>query len=173
MEHVLDIEPAWFAVIASGAMTALVRRDLREYHVGDTLIVREWDHTQTGRACVALVTHVLRHQDAPHLLPSGVTVVSFHLLETIGGPVPRITAPEEAGTVLGALHEVRDAVVQQTARMETWGRIVEGILRDQTGALKHVAHHVARLDPGGGPRTGGDEAEPRGTPLGPWWKRLW
>jgi len=173
MEHVLKIAPVWFAAVVTGAKTAEVRRDDRGYEVGDTLILHEWDGTgETGRTCRVLVTHVLRSDDVPHLLPPGVAVLSVQRLDEAGASVPRDPVAGETDAVLAALHEVRDAVVQQTARMETWGRIVEGILRDQTGALRHVAHHVARLDPGG-PRVGGDEAEPRGTPLGPWWKRIW
>jgi len=173
-EHHLKIAPPWFAAVASGAKTAEVRRDDRGYAVGDTLILREWDGSgETGRTCRVLVTHVLRSDDVPHLLPPGVAVLSVQRLDEAEAPVPRGPVVGETGAVLAALHEVRDAVVQQTARLETWGRIVEGILRDQTGTLKQVAHDVARLDAGGGPRVGGDDAEPRGTPLGPWWKRLW
>jgi|GEM_PF-1906342 len=173
MAHELKMPPHWFQAVVVGTQRATVLRDDPRYHVGDTLLLREWDGTYTGRRCTAIVTHVVRHEEVPDLLSPGVAVLSFQRLDDVGTPVPRDPVAGETGAVLAALHEVRDAVVQQTARLETWGRIVEGILRDQTGALKHVAHHVARLDPGGGPRTGGDEAGPRGTPLGPWWKRLW
>jgi len=174
MEHVLKIAPPWFAAVVAGAKTAEVRRDDRGYDVGDTLILREWDGSgETGRTCRVLVTHVLRSDDVPHLLPPGVAVLSVQRLDEAGAPVPRDPVAGETGAVLAALHEIRDAVVQHTTRLELWGHLAQGILRDQTRTLDQLAHDIARLDAGGGPRVGRDAAEARGTPLGPWWKRLW
>jgi len=78
VEHFLKIALPWFAAVASGAKTVELRRDDRGYSVGDTLVLCEWDGSgETGRVCPVVVTHVLRPDDVPDLLPPGVVALSI------------------------------------------------------------------------------------------------
>jgi hypothetical protein len=160
MEHELKIAPPWFAAVASGAKTAEVRRDDRGYDVGDTLILHEWDGSgETGRTCRVLVTHVLRHEDVPHLLPPGVVVLSVQRLDDAGAPAPSGPTPAET-EIARALQEIRDRLVWQTAWMERW---LEH-MRDQAKVEQDLAEHVARFISDG-------HHGASGTKPGPWWKR--
>jgi hypothetical protein len=96
-EHHLKIAPPWFEAVVSGAKTLELRRENgRRFEPGDVLVLREWDTVYndsdnalawyrasyyTGRTCRVLVTHVLRHEDVPDLLPPGVAALSIRLLE--------------------------------------------------------------------------------------------
>jgi len=91
-EYYLKIAPPWFEAVASGHRTVELRReDTRRFAAGDVLILAEWtvDRLErargevlargafTGRTCRVVVTHVLRHDDVPDLLPPGVAALSI------------------------------------------------------------------------------------------------
>lgn len=60
--HRLKTWPEFFAAVLSGAKTAEIRKADRDYQVGDTLILAEWDNDAqeyTGREVVKLITHRL------------------------------------------------------------------------------------------------------------------
>jgi hypothetical protein len=103
-EHHLKIAPPWFEAVASGHKTVELRReDGRRFEPGDVLVLREyqaphlvtvpprppefptedlaWVAGYTGRTCRVHVTHVLRHDDVPDLLPPGVAALSIRLLQ--------------------------------------------------------------------------------------------
>jgi Domain of unknown function (DUF3850) len=61
-KHELKCWPEFFAPVFSGAKTAELRYNDRDYQVGDVLVLREWEpkaDAYTGRECKRLVTHVL------------------------------------------------------------------------------------------------------------------
>ena len=59
--HDLKILPEYYTAVNKGVKTYELRFDDRNYAVGDTLILREWENGQyTGRQLTATVTHVLK-----------------------------------------------------------------------------------------------------------------
>lgn len=73
--HELKIDDRWFPAVAAGMKTVELRReDDRTFGVGDVLDLRE---RETGRVVRVVVTHILRHADAPDLLPPGVAALSI------------------------------------------------------------------------------------------------
>jgi hypothetical protein len=60
--HVLKVGPPYFAAVDEGRKTFEIRRDDRDYRVGDLLLLSEyladWDE-YTGRTCERRVTYVL------------------------------------------------------------------------------------------------------------------
>jgi ASC-1-like (ASCH) protein len=93
--HDLKLDARWFDAVASGHKTVELRReDTRQFAVGDVLLLREWETVYpdsdsalawysasryTGRTCRVRVTHILRHDDVPDLLPPGVAALSIRL----------------------------------------------------------------------------------------------
>jgi hypothetical protein len=66
-EHELKTWPAYFADLRSGKKTFELRKNDRDYQVGDRLILREYDPHKdryTGKKLVRRVTHVLRYAPA-------------------------------------------------------------------------------------------------------------
>lgn len=65
--HDLKTWPEFFEAITSGAKTFELRRDDRNYAVGDLLVLREWNQESgdyTGRTFGVGVTYVLRGPEA-------------------------------------------------------------------------------------------------------------
>ncbi|HQR18034.1 MAG TPA: ASCH/PUA domain-containing protein [Gemmatimonadales bacterium] len=69
MTHDLKTWPVYFAAILDGSKTFEARKDDRNYAVGDTLRLREWDPPAlahgwtgeyTGREVIKRVTYILR-----------------------------------------------------------------------------------------------------------------
>lgn len=61
--HELKTWPAFFQAVVSGRKLFEVRKDDRDYKVGDALHLREWDEAAqlyTGRSHRVLVTYILR-----------------------------------------------------------------------------------------------------------------
>lgn len=79
MKHELKILPCYFQDVWDGKKTFELRRDDRDFQVGDLLILREWDNmTQmyTGSALVVEVTYILRN--APQYgLENGYCIMSI------------------------------------------------------------------------------------------------
>lgn len=60
MTHDLKILPEYFEAVSSGRKKFEIRRNDRNYGVGDTLILREWDgENYTGEGVIRKVTYVL------------------------------------------------------------------------------------------------------------------
>lgn len=66
--HELKTWPSFFAALLDGSKTFEVRRNDRDFAVGDVLVLREWDPTPslyeprgtTGKSTTRVVTYVLR-----------------------------------------------------------------------------------------------------------------
>jgi hypothetical protein len=61
--HELKTWPEHFAPVLCGEKKAELRKDDRNFQVGDELILREYEptkHAYTGRAVIAKITHILR-----------------------------------------------------------------------------------------------------------------
>lgn len=59
--HDLKILTQHFVDVKSGRKKAELRKDDRDFAVGDMLILREWENGQyTGRRLTATITHILK-----------------------------------------------------------------------------------------------------------------
>lgn len=61
--HNLKTWPLYYSRVIHGFKTVELRKDDREFKVGDTLILEEWDpqmEMYTGRSCERLVTDILK-----------------------------------------------------------------------------------------------------------------
>lgn len=70
--HELKCHPHFFAAIAAGKKTFEIRRNDRDYRIGDMLNLREYDPTfgMTGRRLSGLeVVYIMQAEDFPAILP--------------------------------------------------------------------------------------------------------
>jgi hypothetical protein len=58
--HNLKIRPEYYVSVVDGSKSFEVRKNDRDFHVGDFLILAEYVNGYTGRAVKALVTYLLR-----------------------------------------------------------------------------------------------------------------
>lgn len=75
MVHELKILPEYFQEIIYGRKTFEVRYNDRNFKVGDTLLLREWqDGAYTGKAIERKVTYIL---DDPKYIKRGFVVMAI------------------------------------------------------------------------------------------------
>lgn len=87
--HELRTWPEHFAAVAAGTKRFEVRRDDRDFAVGDTLRLAEWDPveaTYTGRTVTTEVTYVLRDADVLGVQPGFVVLSIVTLSADLGEP---------------------------------------------------------------------------------------
>lgn len=120
--HDLKVWPENFDALVSGSKPYEVRRDDRDFQVGDSLLLREWrpldglaalfDDGYTGRVVKATITHLTRGPiqfgDGPVLLASGVVVLGISVEEVLElvapNPAKSLSCPNWpgcSGTVVG------------------------------------------------------------------------
>ena len=59
MTHVLKIEPEYFNAVISGNKTFEIRKNDRDFCVGDTLVFKEWDGFKfTGRTTIRTISYI-------------------------------------------------------------------------------------------------------------------
>jgi len=78
--HTLKTWPPYFQDIWEGRKTAEVRKNDRDFAVGDVLILNEWnpeENEYTGSCLRVLVTHMLRSTDGDFGLKRGYVMLSF------------------------------------------------------------------------------------------------
>ncbi|TBM18746.1 DUF3850 domain-containing protein [Hafnia alvei] len=57
--HLLKIKPDFFSAVVSGKKTAELRKNDRDFHEGQILILREWIRGKyTGMTVTVLITHI-------------------------------------------------------------------------------------------------------------------
>ncbi|MDK1020213.1 MAG: ASCH/PUA domain-containing protein [Candidatus Hydrogenedentes bacterium] len=81
MLHDLKIWPEHYDVVVDGRKRFELRRDDRDFQVGDTLMLREWcleTETYTGRSVLVRVAFVLREAE-PFGLMEGFCAISIEL----------------------------------------------------------------------------------------------
>ena len=77
MTHELKITPIHFNYLILGAKTFEVRKNDRNYQVGDKLLLKEWNFTHyTGREVEVEVTHILND---PDYCKKGFVIMSIKL----------------------------------------------------------------------------------------------
>ena len=77
MEHELKILPQYFMEVAQGKKPFELRRDDRDYKVGDTLKLKEWNGKEfTGSYATRLITYILK--DCPKYgLKKGFVIIGM------------------------------------------------------------------------------------------------
>jgi hypothetical protein len=87
--HELKCWPIYFEPLASGEKQFELRKNDRDFHVGDQLIIREYDPSlvsgYTGRLIFRIITYILNYRDFPEGLRMDYAILG---LENV--PVPEI-----------------------------------------------------------------------------------
>lgn len=83
--HGLKIWPEYFHAVVAGGKRFEVRRNDREFRVGDTLVLREWhplEQKYTGHSCACTITYIL--PGGQHGIADGFAVLGFKFAKTHG-----------------------------------------------------------------------------------------
>lgn len=80
--HELKIYPKYFEAILDGKKTFEIRKDDRDFHVGDNVVLKEWDNIKySGREIHTIIKYML--DDAFIGLAEGYVAFSFGILKII------------------------------------------------------------------------------------------
>lgn len=60
IEHELKILPQYYDEVKSQRKTFEIRKDDRDYQVGDTIILKEYNGDYTGNKCKRKITYIMR-----------------------------------------------------------------------------------------------------------------
>ena len=78
MTHELKILPEYFDLVTSREKTFEIRKNDRDYHVGDTLILKEWDGEKyTGRLVILYVNYII--YGGQHGLKDGYCIMDLKI----------------------------------------------------------------------------------------------
>lgn len=79
MDHRLKTQRKFFNDVCDGKKTFEVRKDDRNFQVGDKLILEEWDNGQYQYAvCTVEVTYILgREEDEKMYVPDGYVILGI------------------------------------------------------------------------------------------------
>lgn len=90
--HILKLNYKYFDAVNNGIKTFEVRKNDRDFKLGDTLKLYEVDDEGNFiesyhkiRMIVVAVTYILTHDDFPSGVPEGYVVMSIRLMENIKG----------------------------------------------------------------------------------------
>lgn len=88
--HNLKLLPEYFDAVVNGIKTFEIRKNDRDYKVGDTLHLYEFDPEVNGyflfsrlpetRTCDVAVTYILTHEDFPDGIPEDYCVMGIRRL---------------------------------------------------------------------------------------------
>jgi hypothetical protein len=88
--HHLKSWPRFFRAIVAGERTHELRRNDRDFRVGDSLLLHEWDHDTeqyTGASCVAIVSSITTQEVPCAVSDEGLgpdfAILSIHVLSTV------------------------------------------------------------------------------------------
>lgn len=82
MIHELKILPSYFEAVALREKTFEIRRNDRDYHVGDTLLLKEWENGDyTGREISRYVNYI-HYGDGSFGIPEGIVIMNLKLSGT-------------------------------------------------------------------------------------------
>lgn len=86
--HILKISPLWFDAVINDAKLAEVRKNDRDFRVGDTLFLKEYAHKHeeerdnyTGRVAFAVITHIMTSDYFPEGLVDGYCLLSIRVVK--------------------------------------------------------------------------------------------
>lgn len=76
-KHELKILPEYFRAVTNREKQFELRKDDRDFKVGDLVILKEWDGTEyTGRRAMLLITYILRNCEE-YGLKEGYCIIGF------------------------------------------------------------------------------------------------
>lgn len=81
--HSVKVLPVYFDAIENGIKRFEVRRNDRQYKVGDTLCLREYDSMKdeyTGREIDAAITYMVTHEEFPKGVPEDFVILSIRVI---------------------------------------------------------------------------------------------
>ena len=82
MTHELKILPEYFDAVAKREKTFEIRKNDRDYKVGDSLMLKEWHHGKyTGRRIMRYVNYIY-YGDGTYGIPEGVCVMNLKISPT-------------------------------------------------------------------------------------------
>lgn len=83
--HDLKLHKRWFYDVANGIKTFEIRKDDRDYKVGDSLILREWDENigYSSFAVLADVTYIIRREDFSAGINEGYCVMGIKVTDVV------------------------------------------------------------------------------------------
>ena len=82
MTHELKILPEYYDAVASREKTFEIRKNDRDYHPGDTLILKEWSRGKyTGREITRYVNFIY-YGDGTYGIPEGTCIMNLKISPT-------------------------------------------------------------------------------------------
>ena len=88
-KHSLKINPVYFDAVKNGIKTFEIRKNDRDYRVGDTISLGEWvpgtieAGSWTGRRVKVAITYILTHDDFSDGISEGYVILGIKVIPQI------------------------------------------------------------------------------------------